>query len=123
MNRYLRRALWLALPAHLIGFSLSTHAAEAPGALTIVVRDQYTERPLPSVQVTLTERETAVARSLQTDAQGRLVVEQLDPGLYSVDVSKVGFAPVSEPSVRVITRKNSRIELELAAPLLEEVVV
>lgn len=123
MNRYLRRALWLALPAHLIGFSLSTHAAEAPGALTIIVRDQYTERPLSSVQVTLRERETALALSLETDAQGRIVVEQLDPGLYSVSVTKVGFAPVYEPSVRVITRKNSRIELELGAPTLEEVVV
>ena len=123
MDKYVRRALWLALSAHLIGFSLSTHAAEAPGALTIIVRDQYTERPLSSVQVTITERETALARSLETDAQGRIVVEQLDPGLYSVNVTKVGFAPVYEPSVRVITRKNSRIELELGAPTLERVVV
>jgi len=115
--------LWLALSAYSIGFSLSIHAAEAPGALTIIVRDQYTERPLSNVQVTITKRETALAQSLETDAQGRIVVEQLDPGLYSVNVTKVGFAAVYEPSVRVITRKNSRIELELGAPMLEEVVV
>ncbi|WFC40963.1 TonB-dependent receptor [Pseudoxanthomonas sp. SE1] len=107
----------------MIGSGLSAHAAEAPGALTIVVRDQYTERPLSSVQVTITERETDLVRSLETDAQGRIVVDQLDPGLYSVTVAKVGFAPLYEPSVRVITRKNSRIELELGAPTLEEVVV
>jgi len=107
----------------LIGFSLSAHAAEAPGALTIIVRDQYTDRPLPSVRVTITERETASARSLETDAYGRIVVEQLDPGLYSVNVAKVGFAPLYEPSVRVITRKNSRVEFELGAPMMEEVVV
>ncbi|TQM13054.1 outer membrane receptor protein involved in Fe transport [Pseudoxanthomonas sp. 3HH-4] len=112
-----------ALSAHLIGSALSAHAAEAPGALTIVVRDQYTERPLSSVRVTITERETDLVRSLETDAQGRIVVDQLDPGLYSVNVTKVGFAPLYEPSVRVITRKNSRIELELGAPTLEEVVV
>ncbi|MCH6483672.1 carboxypeptidase-like regulatory domain-containing protein, partial [Pseudoxanthomonas sp. LH2527] len=123
MKKYFRRALWLALSAHLSGYALSAHAAEAPGALTIVVRDQYTERPLPSVQVTITERETARVRSLETDAQGRIVVEQLDPGLYAVTVNKVGFAAVYEPSVRVITRKNSMIELELGAPTLEEVVV
>src|SRR5687768_1460708 len=105
MSRYLRRALWVALSAHLAGFSLSSHAAEAPGALTIIVRDQYSERPLSNVQVTITERETALARTLETDAQGRVVVEQLDPGLYSVNVAKVGFAPVYEPSARVITRK------------------
>jgi len=113
----------LALSAHLIGFSLSAHAAEAPGALTIIVRDQYTDRPLPSVRVTITERETASARSLETDAYGRIVVEHLDPGLYSVNVTKVGFAPLYEPSVRVITRKNSRVEFELGAPMMEEVVV
>lgn len=123
MNKYLRRALWLALPAHLVGFSLSAHAAEAPGALTIIVRDQDTERPLSSVRVTITERETSLARSVETDAQGRIVVERLDPGLYSVNVNKAGFASVYEPSIRVITRKNSRIELELGAPTLEEVVV
>ncbi len=123
MDGYVRRALWFALSAQLIGFSLSTHAAEALGALTIIVRDQYTDRPLSSVQVTITERETALARSLETDAQGRIVVEQLDPGLYSVNVTKVGFAPVYEPSVRVITRKNSRVELELGAPTLDRVVV
>lgn len=115
--------MWLALSTHLIGFSLPTLAAEAPGALTIIVRDQYTERPLSGVQVTITERETAVARSLETDAQGHIVVEQLDPGLYSVNVNEVGFAPIYEPSVRVITRKNSKIELDLGAPTLEEVVV
>ncbi|WP_202878157.1 TonB-dependent receptor [Luteimonas marina] len=107
----------------MIGFTLSAHAAEAPGALTIIIRDQYTDRPLPSVQVTITERDTSATRSMETDARGRIVVEQLDPGLYSVNATKVGFAPVYEPSVRVITRKNSRIEFELGAPMMEEVVV
>src|SRR5690606_31483009 len=73
--------------------------------------------------VTLTERDTDATRSLETDAQGRLLVDQLDPGLYTVSIAKPGFASVYEPSVRVVTRKNSRIEFELAVPLLEEVVV
>ncbi len=123
MSRHARRALWLALSAHLIGVPLVTHAAEAPGALTIIVKDQTTDRPLPNARVTITERETDTARSLETDAQGRLLVEQLDPGLYTVNITKAGFAPIYEPSVRVITRKNSRVEFELGIPLLEEVVV
>ncbi|WP_223115508.1 TonB-dependent receptor [Luteimonas suaedae] len=107
----------------MIGVPLVTHAAEAPGALTIIVKDQTTDRPLPNARVTITERETDTARSLETDAQGRLLVEQLDPGLYTVNITKAGFAPIYEPSVRVITRKNSRVEFELGIPLLEEVVV
>src|SRR5690554_4242533 len=123
MRRHARHALWLALSAHLIGFPLYAHAAEAPGALTIIVKDQHTDRPLPNARVTITERETDSARSLETDAQGRLIVEQLDPGLYTVNITKVGFASINEPSVRVVTRKNSRVEFELGVPLLQEVVV
>lgn len=121
--RHARHALWLALSAHLIGFPLYAHAAEAPGALTIIVKDQHTDRPLPNARVTITERETDSVRSLETDAQGRLLVEQLGPGLYTVNITKAGFASIYEPSVRVVTRKNSRVEFELGIPLLQEVVV
>ena len=123
MSRHARRALWWAVSVQLVGFPLLSQAAEAPGALTIIVNDRETGRPLSDATVTITERETDSTQSLQTDAQGRILVEQLDPGLYKVDITKGGFAPVSEPSVRVITRKNSRIEFELGVPLLQEVVV
>jgi hypothetical protein len=123
MSRHLRQVSWFILSAILIGLPAFAQAAEAPGALTIIVKDQNTDRPLSTVQITITERETKSTRSLETDAQGRIVVEQLDPGLYSVNVSKGGFAPLFEPSVRVITRKNSRIEFELGAAVMEEVVV
>lgn len=123
MSRHARRALCWALSASLIGVPLATHAAEAPGALTIVVRDQTTDRPVPNARVTLTERATSATRSLDTDAQGRIIVDQLDPGLYTVNITKTGFASVYEPSVRVITRKNLRVEFELGIPLLDEVVV
>ena len=128
ISRVLRQISWLTLSALLIGFPLfsfplSTHAAEAPGALTVIVKDQNTDRPLSTVQITITKRETNSTRSVETDAQGRIVVEQLDPGLYSVNVTKTGFASSYEPSIRVITRKNIKIEFELRAQVIEEMVV
>ncbi|MDZ7922893.1 MAG: TonB-dependent receptor [Marinagarivorans sp.] len=114
-------ALLMGLP--LFGFSLSSHAAEAPGALTLIVKDQNTDRPLAKVQITLKERETNSTQSVETDAQGRVLVEQLDPGLYTVNLAKSGFAPLNEPSVRVVTRKNIKIEFELKERAIEEVVV
>lgn len=123
ISRQLERTSLLTLSALLIGLPPLIHAAEAPGALTILVKDQNTDRPIPNVRITLKERETEATQSAETDARGRIVVEQLDPGLYSISVSKAGFAPLSEPSVRVITRKNSKIEFELGAAVLEEVVV
>ncbi|MGQ0800329.1 MAG: carboxypeptidase regulatory-like domain-containing protein [Pseudomarimonas sp.] len=109
--------------ALLIGFPLFIHAAEAPGALTFIVKDQNTGRRLSAVQIAITERETNSTQSVETDAQGRIVIEQLDPGLYSVNLTKVGFASLYEPSVRVITRKNSKIEFEIEQSVMEAVVV
>jgi 5-hydroxyisourate hydrolase-like protein (transthyretin family) len=123
MSRHLRQVSWLTLWAFLIGFPLFTHAEEAPGELTIVVKDQNTDRPLSTVQITIKERETDSTRSVETDSQGRIVVEQLDPGLYSVNAAKSGFASSYEPSVRVVTRKNTRIEFKLAEQAIEEVLV
>ena len=123
ISRQLRQAWWVTLLALLAGFSHFAHAAEAPGALTILVRDQVTDRPLSTTQITITERETNATQSVETDAQGRIVVEQLDPGLYSVNVVKDGFASTYEPSVRVITRKNIQVEFELRAQMVQEVVV
>jgi hypothetical protein len=123
MSRQFRQVSRLTLSALLIGLPHFTHAAEAPGALTVIVKDQITDRPLSSVQITIKERETNVTRSVETDARGRIVIEQLDPGLYSVNVAKSGFASSYEPSVRVVTRKNMKIEFELGEQAIEEVVV
>jgi 5-hydroxyisourate hydrolase-like protein (transthyretin family) len=123
MSRHFRLAKWLTLSAFLIGFPLSAAAAEAPGALTLVVKDENSGRPLANVQITITERETKSTRTVETEAQGRIVVGQLDPGLYSVNVAKGGFASASEPSIRVVTRKNILVEFELRAQALQEVVV
>ncbi|VUD46113.1 hypothetical protein TDB9533_00758 [Thalassocella blandensis] len=112
-NRHFRLAQRLTLSLLLMGFPLFTLAAEAPGGMTFLVRDQITVRPLSAVKIVITERETNATQSIETDEQGRAVIEQLDPGLYSVNVSKSGFSPTYEPSLRVITRKNIKIEFEL----------
>ena len=108
-----------------MGFPLPAHAAEAPGGMTILVTDQITARPLANAQVTITERETNSTRSAETDAQGRVTLEQLDPGLYSVNVTHGGFASSYEPSVRVITRKTIQVEFKLLREpvILQEVEV
>lgn len=128
LGRHVTRGSWSILLAlltgvSLLGFSPLTHAAEAPGALTVIVKNQVTDRPLAEVQITLTERQTNAARTAETDAQGRIVLEQLDPGLYEVNVTKDGFASSYEPSVRVETRKTLQIEFELREQAIEEVVV
>jgi hypothetical protein len=123
MRKHSRQVFGWALAALLMVLPFLALAAEAPGALTLVVKDQTTGRPLSSVRITVTERETGSARSVETDARGRIVVDRLDPGLYAVGVAKDGFASAYEPSVRVVTRKNVEAVFELRANALEEVVV
>jgi hypothetical protein len=121
--KHKRQVVQLTLSAFLMGFPLVSSAAEAPGALTITVKDEITDRPLSTAKITITERETNASLSAETDAQGRIIVEQLDPGLYSVNVAKGGFATSYESSIRVITRKNVEIEFELRQQEVEEVVI
>jgi hypothetical protein len=123
--KLLSRTSLLALSVLLVGFPPLAHAAEAPGGMTIFVKDQITARPLPDAQITITERESGSTRTLVTDAQGRIVVEELDPGLYSVAVVLSGFVASNEPSVRVITRKQIQVEFALLSEpaILESVVV
>lgn len=123
MSKHVKQATWLTLLSLMIGFPFFTQAAEAPGTLTFIVKDQNTDRPLASVQITIKERETSSIQTLFTDEQGRLVVEQLDPGLYSVNLAKRGLASLYEPSVRVVTRKNIKIELTLRENTIEVVEV
>ncbi|NWO03859.1 outer membrane receptor protein involved in Fe transport [Idiomarina loihiensis] len=123
MNRQFKQVSWLALWTLLISFPFFAYAAEAPGALTVIVKDQNTDRPVPNAQVTITERETSSSQTFETDEKGRIVAEQLDPGLYSVNTAKSGFTAVYEPSIRVITRKNIKLELELKEVEIERVVV
>lgn len=129
MSRCIRQVSRLTLSTLLVGFPffsvpLLASAAEAPGGITILVKDQITDRPLSTVQITLTERETNSTRTVETDALGRIVIDQLDPGLYSVNVNKPGFSSSYDPSVRVITRKNIQVKFDLLKDQeVDEVVV
>lgn len=75
LGNHSKRAAWMALAVILKGLPPATHAAEAPGALTLIVRDQNSDRPLAAVQITITEREANATQTVETDAQGRIVVD------------------------------------------------
>lgn len=125
MRTNMGQVSWFTLSVLLLSLPVVASAAEAPGGMTIFVKDQVTDRPVLNAQITITERQTNSTRSVETDAKGSVVIDQLDPGLYSVNVSQNGFASSYEPSVRVITRKNIRVEFELLREpvILQEEVV
>lgn len=118
-----KNLLWLTLWLQVLSFPFFANAAEAPGELTIIVTAQKSERPISNVQVMLKERETAITKTLTTDKQGRIIVEKLDPGLYALTINKSGFVSLYEPSVRVVTRKNIKVEFELIEQDIEVIEV
>lgn len=123
MKEQFRQILWSFAWLLLSSLAFYSYAVEEPGAITVIVKNQTTDRPLPNAQVILKERETSAIQTLQTDLQGRIVVEQLDPGLYSIKITKSGFAALYEPSIRVVTRKNTKVEFDLREQAIEVVEV
>jgi len=106
-----------------LSFPLLTHAAEEPGELTLVVKNQYTDRAVADVAITVVERATTNSQTLQTNAQGRVTFTALNPGLYAITMAKSGYTTLVESSVRVVTRKNIQLEFQLREQTVEVIEV
>lgn len=104
--------------------SSAAMAQGADGGMRISVVSKETQRPLEGVTVTVTDRVgNAIAR--RTEANGTVDLTDLDAGLYAVTADGPGLNSVSEPSVRVVARKVTPLNLEMIArtETLEPVVV
>ena len=101
-----------------------TWAADEPGGMQIEIVAAETRRPIAGALVTITDR-GGDKQSDTTAADGRVAFTTLAPGLYTVDVGAAGRAAVEEPSVRVVRRKVTPLNIELLEvdEAIEEVVV
>ena len=102
--------------AGLLVFCLSTAALaqDAGGGMRISVASKETQRPLEGVTVTVTDRVGKVI-ARRTEATGTIDLTGLEPGLYAVAADGPGLVAVSEPSVRVVARKVTPLNLEMLA--------
>jgi hypothetical protein len=126
-------AIFLALlPGVVISFSSGQARAQGETTSAIVgeVRDA-TDAVVPGAAVTITNHETGLRRSAQTDSAGRFNFPQLKPGVYSVKVQKDGFEPGLNDNVSSglgqkqtvdftlqIARSSEVVEVNSAAPLI-----
>jgi hypothetical protein len=99
-------------------------AQGADGGMRIAVVSVETQRPLEGVTVTVTDRYGNVITG-RTQANGTVELSDLGAGLYAVTADGPGLVAASEPSVRVVGRKVTPLNLEMLArtEALEEVVV
>ncbi len=104
--------------------SSAAMAQSADGGMLIAVVSMETQRPLEGVTVTVTDRDGNVTTG-RTTADGTVELSDLDIGLYVVTADGPGLVGAREPSVRVVGRKVTPLNLEMLArtEALEEVVV
>jgi protocatechuate 3,4-dioxygenase beta subunit len=63
------------------------------GAVRGLVTQHETKLPLPGVSLVFAEKRGSVRVTAVTDAEGRYVVEQLNPGTYEVRIASPGWFP------------------------------
>ncbi|HEU4693844.1 MAG TPA: TonB-dependent receptor, partial [Vicinamibacterales bacterium] len=120
----MKRIIRLFAGVLIICASSAAMAQSAEGGLRIAVVSMETQRPLEGVTVTVTDRDGKVVTG-RTEANGTVELRDLDIGLYAVTADGPGLVGAREPSVRVVGRKVTPLNLEMLArtEALEEVVV
>ncbi len=69
---------------------------------------------VPGATVTVTSVETGLAKSTQSNADGRYTITFLQPGTYNVTVEKSGFAKTERPSIRLETGQTAGLNIDLS---------
>lgn len=77
------------------------------------------EAAVPSATVEIKHLETGASRSTTTDDNGRFLALQLQPGKYSVTVSKQGFSTVQDLNVIVTVGSNVELKFPLQPASVE----
>ena len=78
----MRKWMWILAALLVVGFKTPYVRAQASGAhIDGIIRDAQ-GLPLPNVKVALTERQTELARTVETTPEGAYQFVSLNPGQY-----------------------------------------
>src|SRR5262245_41420706 len=87
-------------------------AQSASGSIQGTVKDE-TGAVLPGATVTITNTDTAHARTLATDAGGRFVAPDLPPGPYEIKAELSGFSSVVRSGVTLTVGRAAVVDLSM----------
>src|SRR5215467_12337105 len=99
--------------AFILGITPTSVAAQAVNATVLGTVSDATGAPVANAKVTLTETNTNISRSTQTNESGNYVMPDLPPGTYRVTAELPGFKKASKAGVDVVVNTTSRIDLDL----------
>ena len=116
-----RRLLPLLVAAGCAALSTADSAGATSGKIAGTVSDAVSGYPLPDANVVIVETEAGAS----TDSRGRFFLLNVDPGLYTLKVTYVGFHPLTLEGVRVSAGLTTDIEFVLSSETIEveEVVI
>ena len=117
-------SLCITLNLLLAGFFFSVSTAQAQTAsatLTGVVKDT-TEGVIPGVNVTVTNEDTNLGRSTETDGSGNYTVPALNPGPYRVEAQLEGFQRAVLSGIILQVNQEARVDIEMQVGQVTEVV-
>ncbi|HWY44907.1 MAG TPA: TonB-dependent receptor [Candidatus Sulfotelmatobacter sp.] len=118
-TRAFKLALWsftvaLLFTIILVGTSAPL-AAQAVNATVVGTVSDSSGAAVANAKVTITETNTNISHTTQTNESGNYVFPDLPPGTYRVTAELAGFKRASRAGIDVVVNTTSRIDLDLQA--------
>lgn len=113
--------LLIVLLAIVTGLAIALPATAQTGKITGVVTEADTGAPLPNVNVII----EGTTRGASTDEDGRYFILNIEPGIYNLVTSFIGFRVVTTTGVVVNINRTTTVDFALVETAIEgdEVVV
>src|SRR5258708_15717486 len=115
-------SLAVLLAASILGFSSQARGQAVNATLLGGVPDS-SGAEAGNVEMTITEMNTGISRTSQTNESGNYVIPDLPPGTYSVTAELSGFKRASRVAIDVIVNTTQRVDLVLQPGNVSETVV
>ena len=114
-------SLTVLLAASMLGFSSQVRGQAVNATLLGTVTDA-SGAAAANVRLTITETNTGITRTSQSNESGNYVVPDLPPGTYTVTAELPGFKRASRPAIDVVVNTSLRVDLELQPGNISETV-
>ena len=111
-----------ALFALLVACCAGVYAQAVTGTVLGTVEDS-SGAVIPNVKVTLTEVQTGISHTTQTNGSGNYTFPDLPEGNYSVTVEAPGFKREVKENIRVDVNTNARVDVALQPGQVSESVI
>src|SRR5438876_23023 len=122
LRRLWQLSLAVLLATIFLGFSQPVRGQAVNATLLGTVTDS-SGAPVGNAKITITETNTGISRTSQTNESGNYVLPELPPGTYTVTAELSVFKRASRPAIDVVVNTTGRIDLVLQPGNISETVV